>query len=184
MVKPARYRMVLALLIGAVAMVGEFLPSYAAAAGREGACMHFAVLSISMGYANSAEKKMHFAQISGIRAAHLSRLFHLKISCYHPLQMGKEPGRFDPMGKRSKEFSLAEMEPLLRMILIRTSSSRGLKQLRAMHLDIVSIRPLASRAPARELDSDEYIVEAVVTKGQLAKLKAMGFEVSEIPEKN
>jgi len=164
-------------------MVGEFLPSKAAAVGREGVCMPFAVLSISMGYPNTADKKMHFAQISGIRATHFSRLFHLKISCYHPLQMGKEPGRFDPMGKRSKEFSLAEREPLLMMVRIRTSS-RGLKQLRAMHLDIVSIRTLASRAPARELDSDEYIVEAVVTKGQLAKLKAMGFEVSEIPEKN
>jgi len=34
------------------------------------------------------------------------------------------------------------------------------------------------------LFSGVYIVEAVVTKGELAKLKAMGFEVSEMPEKN
>ncbi len=75
-------------------------------------------------------------------------------------------------------------EPLLRMVLIRTTSSRGLKQLRAMHLDIVRVRPDPNRARGEELFSGGYIVEAVVTKGELAKLKKMGFEVSEMPEKN
>ena len=56
--------------------------------------------------------------------------------------------------------------------------------MRAMHLDIVGIRPDPDRAPGVELFSGGYFVEAVVTKGQLAKLKAMGFEVSEMPEKN
>jgi hypothetical protein len=75
-------------------------------------------------------------------------------------------------------------EPLLRMVQIRTRSARGLKQLRGMHLDIVRVRPDPDRAPGAELFSAGYIVEAVVTKGQLAKLKKMGFEVSEMPEKN
>jgi hypothetical protein len=79
--------------------------------------------------------------------------------------------------------SLAK-EALLRMVQIRTTSARGLKQLRGMHLDIVRVRADPDRAPGAELFSAGYIVEAVVTKGQLAKLKKMGFEVFEMPEKN
>ncbi len=56
--------------------------------------------------------------------------------------------------------------------------------MRAMHLDIVEIRPDTDRAPGVELFSGGYLVEAVVTKGQLAKLKKMGFEISELAEKN
>jgi hypothetical protein len=74
--------------------------------------------------------------------------------------------------------------PLLRMVQIRTRSARGLKQLRAMHLDIVNVRPDHDCPPGGELLSGGYIVEAVVTKGELAKLRTMGFELSEIPEKN
>lgn len=70
------------------------------------------------------------------------------------------------------------------MVLIRTTSSRELKQLRGMHLDIVRVRADPDRAPGEELFSGGYLVEAVVTKGELAKLKKMGFEVSEMPEKN
>lgn len=72
---------------------------------------------------------------------------------------------------------------LLRMVQIRTTSSKGLKQLRRMNLDIVNIRPDPERPPGEELFSGGYIVEVVVTKGELAKLKKMGFEVSEMPEK-
>jgi hypothetical protein len=79
--------------------------------------------------------------------------------------------------------SPANREPLLRMVQIRTTSARGLKQLRVMHLDIVSVRPDLDRAPGRELLSGGYIVEAVVTKDELAKLKKMRFDVSEMPEK-
>jgi hypothetical protein len=50
-----------------------------------------------------------------------------------------------------------------------------------MHLDIVSVRPDPDRAPGGELLSGGYIVEAVVTKGELVKLKKMGFEVFEMP---
>ena len=75
-------------------------------------------------------------------------------------------------------------DPLLRMVQIRARSSRGVKQLRGMHLDIVRVRADPDRAPGEELFSGGYLVEAVVTKGELAKLKKMGFEVSEMPEKN
>jgi hypothetical protein len=74
--------------------------------------------------------------------------------------------------------------PLLIMVQIRTTPARGLKQLREMHLDIVSVKHDPDRAPGDKLFSGGYIVEAVITKGQLAKLRAMGFEISEIPEKN
>ena len=56
--------------------------------------------------------------------------------------------------------------------------------MRGMHLDIVRVRADPDRAPGEELFSGGYLVEAVVTKGQLAKLKKMGFEVSEMPERN
>jgi hypothetical protein len=73
--------------------------------------------------------------------------------------------------------------PLLRMVIIRARSSFEVKQLRQMHLvDIVKVRPDPSRPPSEEeLLSGGFIVEAVVTPGMLAKLKAKGFEVSEIP---
>ena len=53
-----------------------------------------------------------------------------------------------------------------------------------MHLDIVTVMPDSDRPPDGELLSGGFIVEAVANSGQLAKLKAMGFEVFEIPEKN
>lgn len=74
-------------------------------------------------------------------------------------------------------------ESLLIMIQIRTTSSKGLKQLRAMNLDIVKVRPDPHRVRDEDLFSGEYVIEAVVTKGELAKLKKMGFEVSEIPKR-
>jgi hypothetical protein len=77
----------------------------------------------------------------------------------------------------------ASKKPQLRMVQIRTTSARGLKQLRAMQLDIVSVKPDPDRTPGGELLSGGYIVEAVVTKGELTKLKKMGFDVSEMPEK-
>ena len=78
----------------------------------------------------------------------------------------------------------ANKEPLLRMVRIRAKSSIEVRQLRRMHLDIVNIRPDSDRPPRGELLSGGFIVEAVATAGQLAKLKKMGFEVSEMPEKN
>jgi len=78
----------------------------------------------------------------------------------------------------------ANKEPLLRMVRIRAKSSIEVRQLRRMHLDIVNIRPDPDRPPGGELLSGGFIVEAVATSGQLAKLKKMGFEVSEMPEKN
>ena len=56
--------------------------------------------------------------------------------------------------------------------------------MRAMHLDIVRVMPDPDRPPQGDLLSGGFIVEAVATSGQLAKLKKMGFEVYEVPEKN
>jgi hypothetical protein len=87
-----------------------------------------------------------------------------------------------------ENFSIAQESlakgPLFRVVRIRTTPSRGLKQLRAMHLDIVRVRPDPDRPPQGDLLSGGFIVEAVATSGQLAKLKKMGFEVYEVPEKN
>ena len=75
----------------------------------------------------------------------------------------------------------ANKEPLLRMVRIRARSSIEVRQLRGMHLDIVTVRPDFDRPPGGELLSGGFIVEAVANSGQLAKLKKMGFEVTEIP---
>ena len=71
--------------------------------------------------------------------------------------------------------------PLLMMVHIRARSSLEVRQLRQMNLDITKVRPDPSRPPSEELLSGGFIVEAVVTPGILGKLKAKGFEVSEIP---
>jgi hypothetical protein len=69
------------------------------------------------------------------------------------------------------------------MVRIRARSSLEVKQLCRMNLDITRVRPDPSRPPSEELLSGGFIVEAVVTPGILAKLKARGFEVSEFPPK-
>jgi hypothetical protein len=76
----------------------------------------------------------------------------------------------------------ANKEPLLRMIRIRAKSSIEVRQLRRMHLDIVNVKPDDDRPPRGELLSGGFIVEAVATSGQSAKLKKMGFEISEMPK--
>jgi hypothetical protein len=75
---------------------------------------------------------------------------------------------------------------MLIMVRIRARSSLEVKQLRQMHLvDIVRVSPDPSQPPSEEeLLSGGFIVEAVVTPGIVAKLKAKGFEVSEVPPKN
>lgn len=75
--------------------------------------------------------------------------------------------------------------PLLRMVYIRAGSSREVQQLRQMPLvDVIRVRPDPSRPPSEESLSGGFIVEAVVTQGMLAKLEAMGFEISEVPPQN
>jgi hypothetical protein len=78
----------------------------------------------------------------------------------------------------------ASNEPLLRVVIIRARSSIEVKQLRRMNLDIVRVRADPGRPPGEGLPSGGFIVEAVVTAGQLTKLKKMGFVVTEAPEKN
>ena len=68
------------------------------------------------------------------------------------------------------------------MVHIRARSSLEVRQLRQMHLvDIVKVRSDPSRPPSEESLSGGFIVEAVITPGLRAKLKAKGFEVSEVP---
>ena len=50
-----------------------------------------------------------------------------------------------------------------------------------MRLDIVRVRPDPDWPPSDESLSGGFIVEAVVTPGLLAKLKALGFQVTEPP---
>ena len=75
----------------------------------------------------------------------------------------------------------ANKGPLLKMVRIRAKSSIEVRQLRGMHLDIVNVWPDSDRPPRGELLSGGFIVEAVASSGQLAKLKKMGLEVSEMP---
>ncbi len=83
----------------------------------------------------------------------------------------------------TREVASPAGESMLTMVFIRVASSGAVKQLRAMHLDIVRVRP----DPARPADENSlaggFIVEAVVPKDILPKLKAMGFDVSEVPPK-
>ncbi len=69
------------------------------------------------------------------------------------------------------------------MVHIRAKSSLEVKQLRQMGLDIAKVRPDPSRPPSDESLSGGFIVEAVVRPGLLAKLKAMGFDITEAPSK-
>jgi len=173
----------LALLVATVVVHGS-LPLSGATAGSEGTSIYILALTIMQGFKNTTVTTTCSAQTLGIRTKHSTHLFHFKIPLDPPLQKGEELGEYEKMGMLFQACSLVDKEPFLRMVLIRTTSSRELKQLRGMHLDIVRVRADPDRAPGEELFSGGYLVEAVVTKGELAKLKKMGFEVSEMPEKN
>jgi hypothetical protein len=67
------------------------------------------------------------------------------------------------------------------MVVIRARSSREVQQLRGMDLGIAKVRPDPSQSLSDKSLLGGHIVEAVVTPGQLSKLEAMGFDVSEIP---
>lgn len=70
--------------------------------------------------------------------------------------------------------------PQLRLIIIKAKSSFEVKKLRQMKLDIIRVKPDSNRPPDKASLSGGFIVEAVVTPGIMVKLKAKGFEVSEI----
>ena len=67
------------------------------------------------------------------------------------------------------------------MVVIRARSSREVQQLRGMDLGIAKVRPDPSQPSNDRSLSGGHIVEAVVTPGQLSRLEAMGFDVSEVP---
>jgi hypothetical protein len=75
-------------------------------------------------------------------------------------------------------------ESILTMVFIRAASSGAIKQLRAMHLDIVLVRPDPVQPADKNSLARGFIVEAVVSKDILPKLKAMGFDVYEVHPKD
>jgi len=69
------------------------------------------------------------------------------------------------------------------MVLIRASALE-VEQLRKMPLEIVRVRPVESnQTPTTKQDflQSEFIVEAVVPTALLPKLKAQGFDLTEVP---
>jgi hypothetical protein len=67
------------------------------------------------------------------------------------------------------------------MVVIRARSSREVQQLRGMDLGIAKVRSDASQSLSDRSLSGGYIVEVVVTPGQLSRLEALGFDESEVP---
>lgn len=74
-------------------------------------------------------------------------------------------------------------DSMLNMVFIRTSSPGTIKQLRAMHIDIIRVRPDPNGPADKKSLCGGFIVEAVVPTDILPKLRAMGFEVFEVPPK-
>ena len=98
------------------------------------------------------------------------------------------PPATEPVTPASKPSQTpAEGDAQLKMVLIRAKSSLEVKQLRQMNLDIIRVRTIESVESKETPDSKEallegkFIVEAVVTPGELAKLKSLGFDVTEVP---
>ncbi len=88
-----------------------------------------------------------------------------------------------PATRQTKKDAVSSAgESSLRMVHIRAASPGSLKQLRAMPIEIVRVRPDPQRPADKNLLAGGFIVEAVVPKDLLPKIKAMGFEVSEVPE--
>lgn len=86
--------------------------------------------------------------------------------------------------RRPKEVSPSSAgESLLKMVFIRTSSRASIKQLRAMPIDIIRVRPDPERPADKNSLAGGFIVEAVVPTDILPKLRAMGFDVFEVPPK-
>jgi hypothetical protein len=81
----------------------------------------------------------------------------------------------------------AEGDAQLKMVLIQAKSALEVKQLRQMNLDIVRVRKIEPTESKVTPDSKEallageFIIEAVVTPGELAKLKKLGFAITEVP---
>ena len=70
---------------------------------------------------------------------------------------------------------------MLKMVFIRASSHASIRQLRAMPIDIIRVRPNPERPADKNSIAGTFIVEAVVPTDILPKLRAMGFDVSEVP---
>ena len=72
--------------------------------------------------------------------------------------------------------------PPLKMVLIRATATE-VRQLRTMPLDIVRIRPVpAPEMPTKKADflNQEFVVEAVAPAALAAKLRHLGFDITEV----
>jgi hypothetical protein len=96
------------------------------------------------------------------------------LSCANTPATGDAEGKTAPATGASK----------LTMVLIRTSSPGGLKQLRAMPIDIIRVRPDPQKQTNKHSLAGAFIVEAVVPKHILPRVKAKGFDVCEVPQKD
>ena len=82
----------------------------------------------------------------------------------------------------------AEGDTQLKMVLIRAKSPLEVEKLRRMGLNLIRVREVESKETS-EVTPDskqafleqEFLIEAVVSPGILAKLKGLGFEVTEVP---
>jgi hypothetical protein len=83
-----------------------------------------------------------------------------------------QPGHFVEMSDRAGR---------LIMVHIRTASPAALKRLRAMHVDIIRVRPAAQGPTDQTPRIGDVIVEAVIPRDLLPKLEALGFDVRRIP---
>ena len=95
------------------------------------------------------------------------------------------PTASTPAARQTKREAVSPAEDsILMMVFIRVASAGAIKQLRAMHIDIVRVRPDPDRHTDDNSLKGSFIVEAVVPKDMLPKLKAMGFDVSEVLPKD
>jgi hypothetical protein len=78
----------------------------------------------------------------------------------------------------------AEGAPQLKMVVIRAKSQREVQRLRQMGLNLIRIRTVESKETPDSKEAlleGEFLVEVVVPTGILAKLRRLGFEVTEVP---
>ncbi|NNF99823.1 MAG: hypothetical protein HKM93_10630 [Desulfobacteraceae bacterium] len=89
-----------------------------------------------------------------------------------------------PATRQPEGSAAADADSVLTMVLIRTSSPGSLNQLRAMLIDIIRVRPDPDQPADEKSLAGGIIVEAVAPRNMLPILRAKGFDVSEIPQKD
>ena len=104
----------------------------------------------------------------------------IALLCTATLCMAALPVSIEAAATRSAGDAAGESSMLI-MVHIRASSPGGLKQLRAMPIDIIRVRSEVNQAADKPSLDDSVIVEAVIPRNFLPKLKAAGYDVRIIP---